>query len=85
VAIICQLLSIYVIVLIARAILSWFPISPGSALAPIVSFLYTVTEPLLAPLRRVIPALGGFDLSFIVLFIIIQVVQNQICSGHRFL
>ena len=47
--------------------------------------LGTVTEPLLAPLRRVIPALGGFDLSFIVLFIIIQVVQNQICSGHRFL
>jgi YggT family protein len=85
VTIICQLLSVYVIVLIARAILSWFPISQGSALAPIVHLLYTVTEPLLAPLRRVIPALGGFDLSFIVLFIIIQVVQNQICSGHRFL
>jgi YggT family protein len=85
VTIICQLLSVYVIVLIARAILSWFPISPGSALTPIVRFLYTVTEPLLAPLRRVIPALGGFDLSFIVLFIIIQVVQSQLCAGHRFL
>ena len=82
---ICDLLSIYLIVLIARAILSWFPISGGSALAPVVSFLYTVTEPLLAPLRRVIPALGGFDLSFIVLFIIIQVIQNQLCGGHGFL
>jgi YggT family protein len=83
--IICQLLSLYVIVLFARAILSWFPISPGSALTPVVTFLYTVTEPLLAPLRRVIPALGGFDLSFIVLFILIQVVQSAICGGHGFL
>ena len=82
---ICQLLSLYLLVLIARAILSWFPISPGSALAPIVSFLYRITEPVLAPMRSIIPALGGFDLSFIVLIIIIQVVQRSLgCSGGLF-
>ena len=82
---ICQLLSLYLLVLIARAILSWFPISPGSALAPIVGFLYRITEPVLAPMRSIIPAIGGFDLSFIVLIIIIQVVQRSLgCTGGLF-
>ena len=80
----CQLLGIYLLVLVVRAILSWFPVSPGSALAPVASFLYNITEPVLAPLRRVIPAIGGFDLSFIVLFFIIQIVRNSICSSGAF-
>jgi YggT family protein len=82
---ICQLLGIYLLVLVVRAILSWFPISPGSAIAPVASFLHSITEPVLAPLRRVIPAVGGFDLSFIVLFFIIQIVRNSICGGAGFL
>ena len=82
---ICTFLGIYLLVLVARAILSWFPLSPGSAIAPVASFLFTVTEPVLAPLRRVIPAVGGFDLSFIILFIVIQVVQGRLCPGHGLL
>ena len=82
----CQLLGIYLLVLVVRAILSWFPLSPGSALAPVASFLYSITEPVLAPLRRIIPAVGGFDLSFIVLFFIIEIVRNAICgAGGAFL
>ena len=81
-----HVLDVYVIVLVIRAVLSWFPISPGSGLAPIVSVLYTLTEPVLAPLRRVIPPVGGFDLSFIVLFIAIQIVRSRIpCSGFGIL
>ena len=76
----CQLLGIYLLVLVVRAILSWFPLSPGSAIAPVASFLFSITEPVLAPLRRVIPAIGGFDLSFIVLFFIIQIVRGAVCS-----
>ena len=66
------------IILAGRAVLSWFPLSPGSALAPVASFLYAVTEPVLAPFRRVIPPVGGFDLSFLVVFILIQVVNSRI-------
>ena len=73
-----SLLGLYLIILAARAVLSWFPLSPGSALAPVASFLYTVTEPVLAPLRRVIPPIGGFDISFIVLFILIQFLRASI-------
>ena len=82
---ICQLLGIYLLILVVRAILSWFPLSPGSALAPVASFLYSITEPVLAPLRRIIPAVGGFDLSFIVLFFIIQIVRNIICGAGGFI
>ena len=84
--IICSLLGIYLLVLVVRAILSWFPLSPGSALAPLASFLYSITEPALAPLRRVIPPIGGFDISFIVLFFAIQIVRSTVLGcGAGFL
>ncbi|HSS08405.1 MAG TPA: YggT family protein [Acidimicrobiales bacterium] len=70
----CALGQLYVLLLIARAIFSWFPLSPGSGLIPIVRFLHTVTEPVLAPLRRVIPPVGMFDLSFLVAFFVLQLV-----------
>ncbi len=64
--IVAQLINAYVFAIFARVVLSWFPVSPGGAMASIFSFLYTITEPVLGPLRRVIPPLGGFDLSPIV-------------------
>jgi YggT family protein len=79
----CQLISIYLLLLFARIILSWFPISPGSALAPVFSFLYTVTEPVLGPLRRMIPPLSmggmGLDLSPFIVVILARVLQGAIC------
>lgn len=75
---VCSLLQIFAICLFARVILSWFPLGPGSALAGIYSFLHTVTEPVLAPLRRVIPPLGGFDLSPLVVFFAIQIICQAV-------
>ena len=69
----CLIGQLYVLVLVARAIFSWFPISPDSALLPVVRFLHAVTEPVLLPLRRVIPPAGMFDLSFLVAFLIMQI------------
>ena len=74
----CALGNLYVLILIARAILSWFPIGPDSALVPIVRFLHAVTEPVLAPLRRVIPPLGMFDMSFLVALIGIEVFTSAV-------
>jgi len=74
----CALGQLYVIVLIARAILSWFPVSADSALVPIIRFLHLVTEPVLAPFRRVIPPAGMFDLSFLVAFIVVEIVTSQV-------
>lgn len=78
---VCALLQVYFVVLIARIILSWFPQRPGSALSSITSVIFSVTEPVLGPLRRVIPPLGMFDLSPLIVFIGLQILQRAICSG----
>ena len=61
-------LQTMMILVIGFAILSW--VQPGS---PAYSLLGRLTEPLLAPLRRVIPSVGGIDLSAIVLIIVLQI------------
>jgi len=55
-------------VLLLRAILSW--VSQGRS--PIEYVFHQLTEPMLAPIRRFLPAMGGFDLSVLVLFIGLQ-------------
>jgi len=67
-------LELFIFVLIfaifARSILSWFPI--GNTNHPIVAIVYQITEPILGPLRRVVPRLGMFDLTpMIAIFILI--------------
>ena len=66
VTILVRLLDLVVIVFVARAILSWFPIGYDSPIRPIVDGLYRITEPVLAPIRRVLPPMGGLDLSILV-------------------
>lgn len=53
-------LSLYMYIIIGRAIISWVNPDPYN---PIVRFLYQATEPVLSRVRRVMPALGGIDLS----------------------
>ena len=74
------LLNVYEFILIARALISWFPIDQGN---PIVSFLYTVTEPILAPVRNLlmrIPALQSIpiDFSILVVFFLISILRGII-------
>ena len=80
---VCSLLTLYVILVFARIIASWFPISPDSGLAGVIGFLYTVTEPVLGPVRRAMPMvrLGGLglDLSPIVVLFGIRILQGFIC------
>ena len=81
-AVICAILSIFQLVLLARAVTSFFPVTPGTSFAQIVDVLYKVTEPVLAPMRRIIPPLGMFDLSFLVVLIALQVVTGLVgCRG----
>jgi YggT family protein len=84
--ILCIALQLYVLVIFGRVILSWFPVTPGSALEGIDTFLRMLTEPVLGPLRRAIPALrvGGMaiDLSpMIVMFVIYLLLVPLVCTG----
>ncbi len=75
---IAGIVEAYVILLIARALLSWFPLRPGGALAQIVRGLDLVTEPVLRPIRRVLPPIRaggmGIDLSVMIVIIVAQVI-----------
>lgn len=66
------LVKIYFFALLAMIILSW--VAPGSA-NPAVYLLHQITEPVMGPVRRMLPAMGGIDFSPIVLFILINVIQ----------
>ncbi len=57
--------------IIIRAVLSWFPINPNN-LALVL--LHQITEPILAPLRRIVPRVGMFDITTVVAIIILQVI-----------
>ena len=74
----CWLINIYLVVLVVRAIMSWFPIRSGSPLSSVYSMIFDVTEPVLAPLRRIIPPAGMLDLSFLVLFIGLVILRGAI-------
>ena len=56
-----------------RVISSWLPISPYS---PWVRWSYQLSEPILAPFRRIIPNLGGLDISPIVAFILLNILEG---------
>ena len=80
--IICYALSAYVIILVVRIILSWTTMfwSPPSSLTPVIRVIYDLTEPVMGAFRRVIPPIGGLDLSPILIFIIIQLIRDQLCT-----
>ena len=56
--IVCRLIQAYIIILFARIIISWFPINPGGGMSTVYGFLYSLTEPVLGPIRRIIPPIG---------------------------
>ncbi|NPA39967.1 MAG: YggT family protein [Thermodesulfobacteria bacterium] len=69
------LLTIYIWLIIIRCVISWFfPFS----FHPAVRFVYRVTEPVLGPLRRIIPPIGNIDISPIVAIFIIYFLQTLI-------
>jgi YggT family protein len=77
---ICTLITIFIVLLFVRAVLSWFPVEPGSLMAQISDILNVVTDWAVVPLRRVIPPAGMIDLSFLVLVIILFILRNAICD-----
>ncbi|MDE1568462.1 YggT family protein [Aquabacter sp. P-9] len=76
-------LQLYVWVLIAAAVLSWLVafnvVNPYNQFVRSVGeFIYRITEPVLAPIRSILPSLGGLDLSPMVLILIIFFIERVI-------
>ena len=80
---ISYLLTLYIYILIASAILSWLVAfnvvnTRNQFVAMIGNFLYQITEPLLRPIRNILPNLGGIDISPVILILIIVFIQSVV-------
>jgi YggT family protein len=70
---IVRLIDLYSLVVLVAVIVSWIPVDRRN---PLVSVVRSLTEPALAPIRRVLPPLGGLDLSPMTLLLLLQVLRN---------
>lgn len=81
--ILCWVLAAYTLVLFARAIWSFFPPPRHPILRRIYGVLLAITEPILRPLRKVIEPVRmgaiGFDVSFLVVVIVLMVLRQALC------
>jgi YggT family protein len=73
VSIVKAFIIVLIIAIFARTILSWFP--TANTLNPLVALIYQLTEPILQPLRKIVPRMGMFDLTptiaLLVLFLVL--------------
>ena len=70
-----NLLTIYGYIIIARALISWINPNPYN---PLIRIIYAITDPVLEPLRRLLPDLGGLDISPFVALVIIWFIISLI-------
>lgn len=78
--ILIQIINLYMYLLIASAILSWLVAfnvvnTRNQFVGMVVEFLYRITEPVLAPIRRRLPSFGGLDISPIIVFFLLWLIQ----------
>jgi YggT family protein len=73
VAIICLVLQLFAFAVLARIVMSWIRITPGSPFASVFSVVFNITEPVLGPIRRLIPpvrmGVTAIDVSPIIVFV----------------
>ena len=70
---IVALIDLYSLVVLVAVIVSWVPVDRRH---PLVRTVYRLTEPALEPIRRMLPAMGGLDLSPMVLLILLQLLKR---------
>ena len=64
--------------ILARVLMSWIKVGPGSPFVPLLRLIYAITEPILGPIRRVLPKTGMFDFSPIVALLLLDLIRRMI-------
>lgn len=81
-AIVSGLFNVLYFILLARIILSWFPVRPGGVMQDVIEVLYSITEPILAPIRKLIPpvamGMGYLDLSPLIVLLLLNLLRRSI-------
>lgn len=71
------ILTIFMFILVARALFSWFD---PTYQTPVGRFLFSITEPIVGPVRQVIPSTGVLDLSVMVTMFLIIILRQLVVS-----
>jgi YggT family protein len=71
------IIQLYTFIVLARVLMSWINIDPYS---PLARTIYNLTEPLLAPVRNILPPAAGLDFSPIIVILLLQVVGQIVIS-----
>jgi YggT family protein len=82
--VICILLTVYWVILIVRVLASFFPVPPSGPIRTALGLVYSLTEPVLRPLRGVIPPIRmgavALDLSPIIVFVALGILRSVACT-----
>ena len=76
--ILINIIDLYSLIVLGAVILSWVHLPSGN---PVVQFVNRLTEPLLQPIRRALPAMGGLDFSPVVVLVGLQIVKRLLSSA----
>jgi YggT family protein len=79
--VLCNIVQIYILVLFLRAILSWFPLRPGSPMVGVYRVLRSITDPVIEPVRRIVPQVGMLDISFLIVALVLQLILRPLICG----
>ena len=81
VGIINLVFNVFYVLLLARIVVSWIRVDPyHPTWGPLVRFVYNATEPIMAPVRRMLPAMGGLDFSPLIVLLVASFLKNILIS-----
>jgi YggT family protein len=81
VGLLCTATEVFSLLILARVLLSWFPINPNGPMGQFLRWIQAATEPVLAPVRRSLPAFGPLDLSPLVVLLFLNIVVQRLILG----
>jgi YggT family protein len=70
-----QILDLYTLVVLVAVVTSWFQLSPDN---PVIRLTRALTEPALAPMRKLVPPIGGLDFSPMLLLLLLQMIRGML-------
>ncbi len=73
-SLLCNAVSLFTMMIIARVVLSWFPSTSGGFIAQVSYFVGRITEPVLSAVRQKLPRTGAIDFSSLIVLLFLQIV-----------
>lgn len=79
--VLCGLVDLFVMLVFVRVVLSWFPVDPRGPVGQVARLVSAVTDPVMEPVRRVLPSVGPIDISPIVVVLFLNLVVKRLILG----